>query len=201
LPRDCILPIQLDFSTTDNVARLRRLLDKVFGDEPILYSLLGNTVANFEDDALLLAMLARTLLRPQDRMALEVATTEQLGVDLAEEAAEEYGRSRSFREFVTSALMHYTDLQIDMDRVLFLGSVAEHGVLYVKVVYANKPGDADRITLPDRTTVRFPEDDTIRLHVTRKYARSGIDALLADSEVSMDAESHYYFSGRAGARL
>src|SRR5262249_52275250 len=123
LSRNRILSVQLDFSAPDNVAALRRLLDKIFGDEPILFSLLGNTVANFDDDAELLTMLSRMLLGPHDRLALEVATTERLGADLAENAAIEYGRSRTFREFVTSALMHYTDLQIDMDSLLFRGSV------------------------------------------------------------------------------
>jgi uncharacterized SAM-dependent methyltransferase len=201
LSRNCILPVQLDFSAPDNVARLRHLLDKVFGAEPILFSLLGNTVANFEDDAHLLRLLSRTLLRPHDRLALEVATTERLGADLAEEAASEYGRSRTFREFVTSALMHYTDLQIDMDSVLFAGNMVGQRALMVKIIYANTSGRATRITLPDRTTVRFPYNDTILLLLTRKYAPDGLDALLAESRVSKVAGSHFYFAGRTGSRF
>src|SRR5262249_22299936 len=123
LSRNHILQVQLDYSAPESVAALRHLLDRIFADEPILFSLLGNTVANFDDDAELLTMLAQTLLRPHDRLALEVATTERLGPDLADKAAIEYGGSRTFREFVTSALMHYTDLQIDMDSLVFDGSV------------------------------------------------------------------------------
>ena len=201
LSRNCILPVQLDFSAPDNVAGLRHLLDKIFGAEPILFSLLGNTVANFTDDAQLLTMLSRTLLRPHDRLALEVATTERLGADLAEEAATEYGRSRTFREFVTSALMHYTDLQIDMDSVLFVGKVAGQRALIVKIIYANASGAATRITLPDRTTVRFSHDDTILLALTRKYAPDGLDALLAESRVSKVGGSHFYFAGKTGSRF
>jgi hypothetical protein len=52
--------------------------------------------------------------------------------------------------------MHYTDLQIDMDSVLFDGSVTDRGALLVKVSYANKSGGATRFTLPDRATVSAP---------------------------------------------
>ena len=201
LSRNHILPVQLDFSAPDNVAALRHLLDKIFDGEPILFSLLGNTVANFDSDVELLTMLSRTLLGTHDRLAVEVATTERLGADLAEEAATEYGRSRTFREFVTSALMHYTDLQIDMDSVLFHGSVTDRGALLVKVIYANRSGGTIRFTLPDRATVPFPDNDTIRLLLTRKYARDGLDALLTDSLVSQVGGSHFDFAGRRGSRF
>lgn len=195
LSRSRILPVQLDFSAPDNVAELRRLLHGLFGEEAILYSLLGNTMANFENDTELLRMLAEQLLRPQDRFVLELATTSQLDDVLAQGAAEEYERSRTFREFVTSALMHYTNLNIDMDSVLVQGSVQEGRALIIKVIYQNRADGKIRITLPDRTDVPFPQQDTIRLYLSRKYARDGLDTLLAESGVHKLHSSHFEFTG------
>jgi L-histidine N-alpha-methyltransferase len=76
LSRSRVLPVQLDFSSQNNITELRNLLHRLFGEEAILYSLLGNTVTNFENDTELLRMLAEHLLRPQDRFVLEVATNE-----------------------------------------------------------------------------------------------------------------------------
>jgi uncharacterized SAM-dependent methyltransferase len=194
ISRSRILPVQLDFSSAANVAELRRLLQRVFGDAPMLFSLLGNTMANFENDTKVLKLLAAALLRPQDRFVVEVATTQRLEPALAQEAGEEYGRSRTFREFVTSALMHYTDLQIDMESLLFQGTLEEGRSLFVKVIYQNRTGRDFPMTLPDRTTVTFPNLDTILLLVTRKYARSALDAVFLDSGVRKLHSSHFELS-------
>jgi L-histidine N-alpha-methyltransferase len=202
LSRSRILPVQLDFSSPENVAELRRLLHGVFGDEPILFSLLGNTLANFESDTELLHMFAQRLLRPQDRFMLEVATTRLLDEAVAQEAADEYARSRTFREFVTSALMHYTDLHIDMDSVLFQGHTEAERAALIKIIYQNQTGQEIRITLPDRTTVSFPPQDTIRLLLSRKYTRAGLDALLVGSGMHTCDSSHFDFVGaRDGVRF
>lgn len=202
LSRSRILPVQLDFSSYENVAELRRLLAGMFGDEAILFSFLGNTLANFENDTELFKMFAEQLLRPQDRFLLEVATTRQLDDVLAQEAAEEYERSRTFREFVTSALMHYTDLHIDLDSVLFQGSVEEGRALLIKITYQNRTGQEIRITLPDRTNVSFPPQDTVRLYLSRKYTVAGLDLLLAGCCVQKCDSNHYDFaSARDGLRF
>ncbi|HEU5111184.1 MAG TPA: L-histidine N(alpha)-methyltransferase, partial [Micromonosporaceae bacterium] len=177
IPRRQMVPVQLDFAIEENLVELRRLLEAVVGAEPILFSLLGNTMANFDDDVRLLGLLTR-LLRPQDRFLLEVATTDELNDDLAAGAAEEYERSRAYGEFVTSALMHYTDLTINMDNVVYRGSVEGDRALRVKIIYQNRTGGDLRFMLPDRTRVTFPDRDTIRLYLTRKYARRGLDGML-----------------------
>jgi L-histidine N-alpha-methyltransferase len=197
LSRGRILPVQLDFSSQDNVVELRRLLQGLFGEEAVLFSLLGNTMANFEGDAWLLRMLTEQLLRPQDRFVLEIATTRQLDDTLAQEAAEEYEHSRSFREFATSALMHYTDLQIDMDGLLFQGHVEDERALLIRIIYQNSTGQDIRMTLPDRTRSPFPQGDTIRLCVSRKYTQPHLDSLLIDSGVHKLTSSHFGFRSSA----
>lgn len=138
VPADRIIPVQLDISVAENLAELKRLLRNLLGDAPILFGLLGNTLANFDDDQKLLRMLS-DLLRPQDRFLLELATTRSV-VDKAQAAAEEYVSSRFFREFVTSALWHNTDLTVDMGSVGFHGSAeAGNRALRVRSATTTRP--------------------------------------------------------------
>ena len=50
LPADRIMSLPWDFSLRESAAALRRLLDELFGATPVLFSLLGNTIAHFDDD-------------------------------------------------------------------------------------------------------------------------------------------------------
>jgi hypothetical protein len=196
LPAGRILPVQLDFASPTNVAALWAVLAPLTVDRPILCSLLGNTVANFDDDGELLRTVTAHL-RPQDRLVLEAATTERLDHELAGQAAKEYRQSRSFCEFATSALLRHTDLHIDdMDTLVFTGSVEQERSLLVKVMYQNRTGRPIRFTLlPNRTSVWLPVDDTIRLYLTRKYEASGLKSVLADCRLTEVAATHSYFMG------
>ncbi|RLU82323.1 hypothetical protein CTZ27_30755 [Streptomyces griseocarneus] len=185
-----VLPVQLDFSLPANLDRLNTLIHRTVGDEPVLYSLLGNTLANFDSDGQLLALLAEKLLRPQDRFLLEVANTAAQDEHAARAAAQEYENSPRFREFVTSALMQYTDLQIDLNSLSYEGSVEDDRALLVKVVYRNRTGETLELTLPDRSTVPFPDQDTIRLLLSRKYTRTGLEKMLVDARLAKLGETH-----------
>jgi uncharacterized SAM-dependent methyltransferase len=200
LARRQIVPVQLDFAIPENMAELARLLHRLVGDEPIVFSLLGNTMANFEDDAGLLGTLTGAL-RPQDRFLLEVATTDSLSDDLADAAAEEYHRSRAYLEFVTSTLLQYTDLTINFDSVLFRGSVEGDRALRVKIFYQNRTGDDLRIVLPDRTKVAFPDRDTIRLYLTRKYSRRELEKMLAVLGIQKLHGIHLAFPSQRSPRV
>ena len=115
-----LLPVQIDFSDDENLEELQALRDRLMGDEPILWALLGNTVANFEDDLELIERIT-TLLRPQDLLMLEVATSTELAGDVPDRVSTEYLRSKAFCEFVTSALHQHTDLPINMDHIAISG--------------------------------------------------------------------------------
>ncbi|MEV6798223.1 L-histidine N(alpha)-methyltransferase [Micromonospora rifamycinica] len=197
--RSQVLPVQLDFNDEQNVKELDGLRQRLVGDEPVLFSLLGNTMANFDYDFDLLAMLSERLLHPQDRLMLEVATTPDLSGTAATAAAQEYERSKAFREFVTSALHQSTDLSIDMNSVVFLGSVEQERSLLVKVIYQNRSGRDIVMTVPDRTEVTFADGDTIRLLITRKYARPALHAFLASAGLSIENEAYAAFSSRRQA--
>ncbi|WKU43814.1 L-histidine N(alpha)-methyltransferase [Streptomyces sp. VNUA116] len=190
VPPADVLPVQLDFSMPANLDRLGTLVRSTVGDDPVVYSLLGNTLANFDSDTQLLTLLAEKLLRPQDRFLLEVASTAGQDEVAARAAAQEYENSPRFREFVTSALLQYTDLQIDMNSLTCEGLVEDDRALLIKVIYRNRTGAELELTLPDRSTVRFPDQDTIRLLLSRKYTRAGLEKMLVDARVTTVGETH-----------
>ncbi len=175
--RSKLLPVQIDFSLDENAAELRDLLDRILGEAPILFSLLGNTLSNFVYDVSLLRTIS-LLIRPKDRLLLEVAYTDSLDDDALVKAAEEYDRSRMFKEFVSSSLFQNTDLRVDLDSISFTSSAEKDRAILIKSLYRNTTGGPLRVTLPDRTQVSFPERDTIRLLTMRKYTDKGIVALV-----------------------
>ena len=167
-----LLPVQLDFSSDENLDELQALRDRLMGEEPILWALLGNTAANFEDDLELIERIG-TLLRPQDLLMLEVATATELGGDVPERVSTEYLRSKAFCEFVTSALHQHTDLPINMDNVAITGEVVDDRCVVIKTTYHHREDDA-RVTLPDRTVITLKHGDTVRLYISRKYAPAAL---------------------------
>ena len=154
IPRCKLLPIQIDFSQPSNADELQRMLRRIIGDEPILFSLLGNTLANFEEDTELLTILRR-LLRPQDRLLLEVASTSRLDDVSARSAADEYSRSTAFRQFVTSALLQYTDLPAGIETVTFASSQEDTRAILIKAIYQNRSEQVIPMKLPDNSTIPF----------------------------------------------
>lgn len=193
-----VIPVQLDFSLAENLSALRKVLSNLLGDEPIVFSLLGNTLANFDDDVGLLQMLVRYLLGSDDRMILEVATTQSLGPQLADRAAEEYRGSDLFTVFVTSALQSYTDLTIDLGSVAFRGSVEDERAIRVDVIYRNQTDEDLQITLPGYfgPPTPFRRNDTVLLYITRKYTPAGLRELVDAAEVVIAAEVPWSMGGR-----
>ena len=178
IERSRILPIEIDFSIRANVEELRTMLNLILGEEPILFSLLGNTLANFEHDGYILRLLSE-LVREQDRLLLELASTDALTVAASEAAAREYSEGEEFKRFVTSALLQNTDLHVDWRRAVeFVPEIEAEKAVRVKVLYRNKTGTDETITLPNGSRVEFPVNDTIRLYLSRKYTQQGIDELI-----------------------
>jgi len=180
-----VIPVQLDFSESRKLTELRLWLDEVFGDEAVLFSLLGNTLANFDDDTQLLRDLSHELLRPKDRLLLEVATTSTLSDRSARLAAKEYKDSSLFYHWVVSALQQYTDLTIKRDLVSYTGTVEPGRALRVTIAYENRTDPDMRLLLPDLDSIAFPQGDTIRLDLTRKYLAEELGVMIAASELSV----------------
>jgi uncharacterized SAM-dependent methyltransferase len=178
---DLTLLVQLDFFEEGNIQQLRKLLDDVLGEQPTMFSLLGNTVANFEDDAALLRMLANHLVRPQDRLLLEVATTDKVEPDAVNAARKEYQDSPDFKRFVTSVLTQHTDLHVNPSSVQVAGTQdTDNRAIRIETIYRNHMGEV-LVTIPDgRDPITFPNNDSIRLYLSRKYTEPGIAKLIND---------------------
>jgi L-histidine Nalpha-methyltransferase len=185
-------PIQIDFSDRRHLDRLKLLIVRTVADEPVLFSILGNTIGNFFDDAEIFQNLAR-LLRRQDMLLVELAYTEVANDDTAALAADEYEGSERFRLFVTSALLHNTDLPIDLTRVKIVPKIEEGRAISLRVLYTSSPKGED-FTLPNRSKVPFPRGDTIRILLTRKYTRAGIASLHKDAGCFAHSECYERFS-------
>jgi L-histidine N-alpha-methyltransferase len=200
-----VLPIQIDFSVESNIIELRKLLDRVDNGNPILFSLLGNTLANFPDDIGLLQTISK-LMQTGDKLLLEVATTEELNEEAAAAAAKEYANASSFKKFVTSTLLQYTNMNINFVNVCFEGSIEPSNfedsidsfnkALFIKVLYRNSSEETISIMLPDWETVEFREGDTIRLLTTRKYSANGLDKIISESKLKKITNSRSLLGSR-----
>jgi L-histidine N-alpha-methyltransferase len=185
LPTDRVMSLPWDFSLRENAAALRRLLDELFGSTPVLFSLLGNTIAGFDADASVLGLVA-SLLRPDDRLLLEVEVTGELTDRLAALAADEQAQSPAFGEYATAAVREHTDLDVKWDDAEVLGVVESDRALLVKTVC--RADDDLRLTLPNRAKVPFRFDDTVRVALSRKYSPAGLAALVEDAGLTITGD-------------
>ncbi|NEA31641.1 L-histidine N(alpha)-methyltransferase [Streptomyces sp. SID13031] len=191
-PMAQVLPVQLDFSIADNMKELGEMLARLVGADPILFTLTGNTLANFESDRELLSMITR-ILRPQDRLLLEVASTSSLDQAAADAAADEYQQTRAFAEFVTSALRYNTDLRIEDGLIDYRGEVENNDALRVKIVWQNNTSETMTMGLPDHTEVVLKPDDTILLYTTRKFSTERLKKLTAECGLTAIEHAHSGF--------
>ncbi|HTR76318.1 MAG TPA: L-histidine N(alpha)-methyltransferase [Solirubrobacterales bacterium] len=173
-----VLPIELDITDAEALQGLKIIIHELTGDSPVLYSLLGNTLANFSDDRRMLNQITELLASPQDRLFLELATTREANPKLAEQAASEYEGSRTFRDFATAALHEYTDLPsgfgtvhptaeiIDDDQVL---RITTHLIADKTLQVSVKDGDDFKLS----------KGELIELYISRKYTPDALDQLCA----------------------
>lgn len=176
VPPDWILSLPWDFTDPSNLTALRRLLDERFAGRPVLFSLLGNTLAQQDRDAALLNNIATELLTPHDRLLLEVAY------------AELPPPSPAMVEFHASALRHYTDLKPDKESIEHICYTEGSRARLIRTVYRNQTDRDVPLTLPNRTQHRLTPGDTIRLSLTRSYSDAGLATMLADAGLTITAE-------------
>ncbi len=187
-----VFPIQIDFYDEKRAENLRNLLDHMVPDAPVLFSLLGNTLANFQHDTKLLKILSK-LMRSDDLLLLEVAATKDLDVQTVQDAQREYASIESFKKFVASALLQNTDIHLDLNDLRFKTFIEEDKSIIIKVVYENSTKGKIQVMLPDWSSIDFEENDTIRLYLTRKYTFTGITQMIMGSGLSIIGRQTNYF--------
>jgi L-histidine Nalpha-methyltransferase len=197
-PGDRMLPIQLDFSVVDNIRELKELMQRLVGDDPIIYGFIGNTVANADDDQELLQTVAK-VLRPNDHLLLEVATTASVDDKAVKLADEEYASSENYRVHATSALAQNTDLKIHTNWVEARTFVENGRALRIESHYVNRSSEHIHIRLPNRSEAVFRPDESIRVTVSRKYTERGLDDLIAGAKL-VPVQPPQYASTRTGRR-
>ncbi|HWU42782.1 MAG TPA: L-histidine N(alpha)-methyltransferase, partial [Bdellovibrio sp.] len=184
--RSQVLPIQIDFSKSNNVRALFNVVTSVIKDAPVLYSLLGNTLANFDKDENLLKTLT-SALRKQDKMLLEVAVTREVSAESAAEAADEYKRSMAFFPFVKSALENYTNLNAKRENIDFLPTCIDGKAIEIRTVFVNRQDAEIPIQIPTAgCEITLKPSETIRLYLTRKYLTSRIYDLVEAAHCTID---------------
>ena len=192
-----VVPIQLDFAEREYVGELRKMVEQFVNSDPVLFGLVGNTLANFEDDSQILKTIP-SLLRPQDRLLLGVSFTDELSEELAARAAGEYRHSQPFARFLTSAVLQNTDISLDQGSLHFEGTVEPEKALFVKMFFRNKAGKNLRFRLPEGEAVQFPKDDTIRLYVSRKYLRQALCTMLKKADLEVVWSDYYTYDTVSG---
>lgn len=178
--RVAAIPVELDVNSDDGVRGLRTIIDAVRGETPVLVSVLGNTLANFDDDHAVLSRLALLLPDERDRCLLELATTDQVTSQTAALAAVEYQGSPSFIRFAIAALREYTDLDLDAGHVT---SSAEISDQTIKITTRFVADESRTVEVKNGDRFALARGETIRLYVSRKYTRTALEALVADFEM------------------
>lgn len=170
-----VLPIELDITEDDALPGLKTVIRELTGDSGVLISLLGNTLANFNDDQYMLGQVASLLSSPRDRLFVELATTREASTKTATKAATEYEGSRTFRDFAMAALREYTDLTPDQGHVNPTAKVIDDSVLQITTHFtANKP---QLVTLKDGDDFDLAKNEEIELYTSRKYTEEALNAM------------------------
>jgi uncharacterized SAM-dependent methyltransferase len=193
LRRTQVLPMQLDFSNEKKLGKIRSIIDILNNNKyPTLFGLLGNTLANFDDDYELLGKISDMILKPGDFLLLELAKIDLINTETKKKAKEEY-REEKFRKFAICSLLQATNIDfdergkgedkwpIDIDKELLSGGKKAKGIK-ISVYYKNKSRDKP-IVFPTLETFNLAKGEKIRLYLSRKYTNDGIDDLIAKSRL------------------
>jgi uncharacterized SAM-dependent methyltransferase len=177
-----IMSVDMDFSEGDNLRKLRKTLDGLCGQQPILYSLLGNTLGNLDDDRGVLRRI-RQGMRAEDRLLLEVAITEEATPHACAAAAAEYENSPMFLEFAISSLRQFTNLPID--RALPEPSAridpTEPDVIRIETFHTHTAAGATIGIIGGGNSFRIQQGERIRVYLSRKYTLAHIQTKLRDA--------------------
>jgi L-histidine N-alpha-methyltransferase len=160
-----VIPIRMDVTDDDSLQRLKDVLPTLTNGGRSLFSLLGNTLANFADDSEMLEKLS-PLVKPHDYLLLELATVTSATSQTAHHAAMEYEGSDTFHKFAMGTLRDYTNCSFDNGRVICRGEVVRDAV---QVITSFAPTTPMRIEFRTGGGFDLQADETIELYRSRKY--------------------------------
>jgi len=190
-PYQCILPIEMDFYKHGMLLELRKIIEKIIPNkEKILFSILGNTLANFENDDLLLKDIRNNLMDPNDLLLLELSKLGKVDDDILREIKHEY-TCDAFRQFALSSLLQNTGLHIEnqnyyvdiTEEKFSSGNNNASRSILIECKYKNNDDHIKSFKFLDGREIDFSKDDSIRVYLSRKYTSDGIKKLLEIAEV------------------
>ncbi|UCE74257.1 MAG: L-histidine N(alpha)-methyltransferase, partial [Methanomassiliicoccales archaeon] len=189
-----IAPIQADFSGGTKLEEIREVITDIVNKEPIIFGLLGNTLSNFDDDSTTLKNISKDFLRSSDLLLLEIARTGQITEKIREKAIVEYSH-KDFKKFAISALSQVTDIDIDIENVEIQvkeetmkkdGNTITRALkilTYYTIDYEKKTH------LPNDEYFKFKKGDKIRIYLSRKYTKEGINSLIKNAGLKIIDEA------------
>ncbi len=172
-----IFPIKTDFSKVEKLKATRRLLNELTNEKSNLFSLLGNTIANFDEPELILQRIINNLMKSGDYLALELAWVDEINEESISEATKEYSNSTAFRQFALSALLQNTDLDLG-DKIIDMQSKKVNNQIQIKAVFPNHSDEDKVVNILGGGTFMFTAEDTIRLYLTRKFTTDGMAEII-----------------------
>lgn len=190
LRRNQILALQVDFEDQERLYELRGILNRLNDKKPTIFSLLGNTLANFDYDTNLLSNLANILLKSNDLLLLEIARVRNIEEEsrIQNEANWEY-TSESFKDFAISSLIQATDIVaydswISPDfGIETIPESSKKKAFVISIWYKNIGEKELKIRLLNNKSILFPPRDKIRLYLSRKYTDDGINYMINHSRL------------------
>lgn len=187
-----LIPLQIDFSSATELVTLSAIRRNVLGNRPVLFSLLGNTLANFEKDVVTLKTLAE-LIKKDDLLLVELAATKTVDEAAASMASGEYSSIPSFESFIRSALTQHTDLP--PNRIDYHGEVChDGGALQIDMDYVST--NRSRGRLIDGSLIELKPNERIRLYRSRKYTHAVIKRILAQAGLT-EIAAHLQWNERS----
>ncbi|HEX4438341.1 MAG TPA: L-histidine N(alpha)-methyltransferase [Solirubrobacteraceae bacterium] len=186
-----VIPIRMDVTDEESLQRLKDVLPTLTAGSSSLFSVLGNTLANFADDDEMLVKLA-SIMAPRDKLLLELATVTEASSQTARQAAMEYEGSDTFHRFAMGTLQDYTNCSFANGSVVCHGDVVRDAV---QVVTSFTPTTAMKIEFRTGGGFDLGAGEAIELYRSRKYTVNAQRSLLAGYHECDRAESPY--SGRS----
>lgn len=172
-----VMPIQLDITREKAMRDLKAVLQELNAGTRMLVSVLGNTLANFQDDAAALRLIANLISSPTDRLLVELATATEATPESARRAKTEYEGSGSFRRFVMATLSDFTNCRLESPETVRYESNSADGVVQVTANFTVPK--AFNVIFRDGETFTLKAKEEIELLTTRKYTQSALATLLA----------------------
>lgn len=181
--RKSTFPIQIDFSNRADLNKISNAIRQSSGERRTrLVSVLGNTIANFDNDRLVLKNIVDTLLNEGDRIIFELATMNDDNLSLAKTEAEIEYSSVVFKDFAQQSLKHAVSLSKYSDWDKRIVALADYKVdlQHMEIEVRMGISKSTKMYFHSGNQVGGNENPRdIRLYLSRKYTSEGIGKLLS----------------------